>query len=435
MNVSVVDLSENQKKLQVEIPPEKVRQEIEGKYREMSRRIKIKGFRPGKVPRSIIKSYYGKTIEQEVSSQFIQETFPEALKETDLKPLVEADVSETHFNDSGSFSYTAIVDVCPPFELEGYRGLEIRKPSIDVADEQVDSELQRLREQHAELRTLETERPAREGDVAVIDFTPSVDGKVFEKGKSADYMAEIGKKAVHPDFDANLIGRHAGETVSFEVDYPENAPMREIAGKRVRFEVTVKEVKEKVLPELDDEFAQAVNSRFDALDALKQTIREELLKREEYQARSDVQQQILDQLLSKVKIELSAKVIDREVDRMVGNLLHQFESQGLKMDVSKFNTPEIRADYRPQAERNILRRLILEKIAEQENLKLTDEEIEQVYQEVARYARMDVATVKHEYADSAVVEQSKESKTQEKVFRFLESEAVSGHISQEEKSE
>ncbi|ABK15804.1 trigger factor [Syntrophobacter fumaroxidans] len=435
MNVSVVDLSENQKKLQVEIPPEKVRQEIEGKYREMSRRIKIKGFRPGKVPRSIIKSYYGKTIEQEVSSQFIQETFPEALKETDLKPLVEADVSETHFNDSGSFSYTAIVDVCPPFELEGYRGLEIRKPSIDVADEQVDSELQRLREQHAELRTLETERPAREGDVAVIDFTPSVDGKVFEKGKSADYMAEIGKKAVHPDFDANLIGRRAGETVSFEVDYPENAPMREIAGKRVLFEVTVKEVKEKVLPELDDDFAQAVNSRFDALDALKQTIREELLKREEYQARSDVQQQILDQLLSKVKIELSAKVIDREVDRMVGNLLHQFESQGLKMDVSKFNTPEIRADYRPQAERNILRRLILEKIADQENLKLTDEEIEQVYQEVARYARMDVATVKHEFADSAVVEQSKESKIQEKVFRFLESEAVSGHISQEEKSE
>lgn len=435
MNVSVVDLSENQKKLQVEIPPEKVRQEIEGKYREMSRRIKIKGFRPGKVPRSIIKSYYGKTIEQEVSSQFIQETFPEALKETDLKPLVEADVSETHFNDSGSFSYTAIVDVCPPFELEGYRGLEIRKPSVDVADEQVDSELQRLREQHAELRTLETERPAREGDVAVIDFTPSVDGKVFERGKSADYMAEIGKKAVHPDFDVNLIGRRAGETVSFEVDYPENAPMREIAGKRVLFEVTVKEVKEKVLPELDDEFAQAVNSRFDALDALKQTIREELLKREEYQARSDVQQQILDQLLSKVKIELSAKVIDREVDRMVGNLLHQFESQGLKMDVSKFNTPEIRADYRPQAERNILRRLILEKIAEQENLKLTDEEIEQVYQEVARYARMDVATVKHEYADSAVVEQSKESKIQEKVFRFLESEAVSGHISQEEESE
>lgn len=435
MNVSVVDLSENQKKLQVEIPPEKVRQEIEGKYREMSRRIKIKGFRPGKVPRSIIKSYYGKTIEQEVSSQFIQETFPEALKETDLKPLVEADVSETHFNDSGSFSYTAIVDVCPPFELEGYRGLEIRKPSVDVADEQVDSELQRLREQHAELRTLETERPAREGDVAVIDFTPSVDGKVFERGKSADYMAEIGKKAVHPDFDVNLIGRRAGETVSFEVDYPENAPMREIAGKRVLFEVTVKEVKEKVLPELDDEFAQAVNSRFDALDALKQTIREELLKREEYQARSDVQQQILDQLLSKVKIELSAKVIDREVDRMVGNLLHQFESQGLKMDVSKFNTPEIRADYRPQAERNILRRLILEKIAEQENLKLADEEIEQVYQEVARYARMDVATVKHEYADSAVVEQSKESKIQEKVFRFLESEAVSGHISQEEESE
>jgi trigger factor len=435
MNVSVVDLSENQKKLQVQIPAEKVQKEIEGKYREMSRQVKIKGFRPGKVPRNILKSYYGKTVEQEVSSQFIQETFPEALKETDLKPLVEADVSETHFDDNGAFTYTAIVDVCPPFELEGYRGLEITKPAIEIADEEVNGELQRLREQHAELRTLETERPAQEGDVLVVDFTTSVDGKVFEKGKSNDYMAELGKKTIHPDFDQNLVGHGSGETVSFEVDYPENAPTREIAGKRVLFQVTVKEVKEKILPDLDDEFAQTVNSRFDSLEGLKQTIREELQKREEQKIEADVQQQITEQLLSKVTLELSPKVIDREVDRMVGNLLHQFESQGLKIDTSKFNTPEIRADYRPQARNNILRRLILEKIAKLENLELTEEEIDQIYQEVARYARMDVATVKQEFADSAIVEQSKDSKIQEKVLRFLEAEAVSGQIPQEEKSE
>ncbi len=434
MNVSVVDLSENQKKLQVEIPAEKVHEEIEEKYREMARKVKIKGFRPGKVPRSILKSYYGKTIEQEVSSRFIQETFPQALREKALKPLVEADVSETHFEDNGAFLYTAIVDVCPPFELEGYKGIEVVKPVAEALEEQVDAELQHLREQHASLRTLEGDRPAQEGDVLVIDFTPVVNGTVFDKGVTKDYMAELGKKSIHPDFDANLIGHRPGEDVSFEVDYPEDAPNREIAGKKVQFQVKIRDIKEKILSELNDEFAQSVESRFDTLEALKQTIREQLQKRQQERATADVRQQIVDHLLGKVKLELTPKVIEREVDRLISALQHQFQSQGLKVDVTKFNTPEIRTDYRPQAEKNVLRQLVLEKIAALEKIDLTDEEEEQIYRDIARFARTDVARVREEYADSALVEQSRESKIQEKVLKFLEDEAHYKEASEQEES-
>jgi trigger factor len=293
MNVSVTDISPSQKKIRVEIPASKVQEEFDKKYRDLAKQVKIKGFRPGKVPRSIIKSYYGKAVEQEISSEFIQETFPDALKETDLKPLTQADVSDTNFEDNGSFSYTAMVDICPPFELPNYKGIEIYKPPIEIPEEQVDAELEKLRQSHAQLRAVEIERPIKEGDIAVVDFTPMVEGQVFEKGKTQDYMAEVGKGTLHPDFDKHILGHRPGDTFSFELDYAEDAPTREIAGKKVHFDLTVKELKEKEVPELNDDFAVSIGTgQFETLDALKEEIRKGLTNRAEEGASGRVREQI-----------------------------------------------------------------------------------------------------------------------------------------------
>ena len=424
MNVSVVDLSTNQKKLQVQVPALKVQQELDEKYRDLAKRIRIKGFRPGKVPRNIIKSYYGKTVENELSSQFIQETFPDALREANLKPLVEADVSEVRFEDNGSFTYEALVDVSPPFELDDYKGLALHRPPIEIDDTLVESELERLRQQHAQLRTLEIERPIAADDVVLVDLVPTVEGTVFEKGKASDYMVEIGKQTVHPEFDQHLIGRQSGESIAFDLDYPEDAPTREVAGKRVHFEVNIREIKEKLTPALDDGFAKEVGEQFETLEDLKQAVREQLRKRESDKAGTEIRQQIIEQLLAKVDIELSSRVIEREVDRLLGMLHYQFESQGLKLDRSKFNTPEIRAEYRPQAEKNVRWNLICEYLAKREELALSDQELDEVYANVARVARMDVATLKRDHADSAIVEQAKEGRLQDKVFEMVEDAAV-----------
>jgi trigger factor len=422
MKVSVVDVSANQKKLQVEIPAENVQKEIEKKYRTLTKQVRIKGFRPGKVPRPILKSYYGKAVEGEVSNELIHETFPNALTQSELKPLVEADVSDMRFEDSGAFTYEAILEVCPPFEVEKYKGIEVRKPAVQIANEQVDQELERTRQQHSKLEPLEEERPIREGDVAVVDFTPSVDGVVFEKGKTTDYMLEVGKKAMHPDFDEKLIGRKAGEAFSFDLDYPEDAGVAEIAGKTVHFDVTVKSVKEKVLPELDEEFAKKLGA-YETVEALREATRERLQKQEETRISGEVRQQIKEQILNEVKFDLSPKVIEREADALLAQFTHQFESQGLKIDTSAFNTPEIREEYRGQAEKSLRWRLILGEIAKKEDIDITDEEVEEIYKELARLLRKDVSTVKSMYADSAVFEQMKDSKIQEKVFKLLEQEA------------
>ncbi|MFZ0931700.1 MAG: trigger factor [Syntrophobacteraceae bacterium] len=425
MNVSLTDISPSQKKIRVEIPESSVTKELEKKYRDLAKKAKIKGFRPGKVPLSIIKSYYGKAVEHEVSTQFIQDTFGDALKESDLKPLTQADVSESHFEEGGAFSYTAVVDICPPFDLPDYKGLKIHKPAVEVTEEQILAELDKLVQNHSQLRALETERPIREGDVAIVDFTPSVEGRVFEKGKTKDFMAEVGKGALHPDFDKHLLGRKPGESFSFELYYPEDASTSELAGKSVHFDLTVKELKEKEVPELNDEFAQSLGSgQFETLDALRQEVQQKLLEREEQSASQSVRDQVLRKILSKVQFEISPRVVESEADRILQNLKHQFESQGLKFDADALHTDEYKTGSRLQAERDIRTRLVLDKIAEAEAISLDLEEEEQVFRDIAAAYRIDLAKVQSEYSESAIVEQEKERKLKDKVLKFIESEAV-----------
>jgi trigger factor len=425
MNVSLTDISPSQKKIRVEIPEPSVTKELNKKYRDLAKNARIKGFRPGKAPLGIIKSYYGKSVEHEVSSQFIQDTFGDALKEADLKPLTQADVSESRFEEGGAFSYTALVDICPPFELPDYKGLKIHKPAAEVTDEQIQAEMDRLVQSHAQLRAIETERPIAEGDVAIVDFTPFVDDNVFEKGKTHDFMAEMGKNSLHPDFDKHLLGRMPSESFSFELDYPEDAPTRDLAGRRVRFELTVKQVKEKEVPELNDEFAQSIGTgQFDTVDALKEEFRQKLLEREEAKAFQTVRDQILQVILGKVDFELSPRVVEREADRVLQNLKAQFEGQGLQFDMEVFSKDEYKTGARLQAAKDIRTRLVLEKIAEAEAISLDAEEEEQVFRDIAAAYRMDPVKVKTEYAESAIVEQERERKLQDKVLKFIESEAV-----------
>src|SRR5208337_4945792 len=425
MNVSLTEISPSQKKIRVEIPGSSVTKELEKKYRDLAKKAKIKGFRPGKVPLSIIKSYYGKAVEHEVSTQLIEDTFGDALKESDLKPLTRADVSESHFEEGGAFAYTAVVDICPPFELPDYKGLKIHKPAVEVTEEQIQAELDKLVQSHSQLRALESERPIREGDVAIVDFTPSVEGRVFEKGKTKDFLAEVGKGGLHPDFDKHLLGRKPGESFSFELYYPEDASSSELAGKSVRFELTIKELKEKEVPELNDEFAQSLGSgQFETLEALRQELRKKLLEREEQSGSQNVRDQILRKILSKVQFEISPRVIELEADRILHNLKHQFESQGLKFDADALNTSEYKTGSRLQAERDIRTRLVLDRIAEAEAISLDSEEEEQVFRDIAAAYRIDMAKVRSEYGESAIVEQEKERKFKDKVVKFIESEAV-----------
>jgi trigger factor len=424
MNVSLTDVSPSQKKIQVQIPGSKVTEELQKRYRELAKNTKIKGFRPGKVPLSIVKSYYGKAVEQEASTQFIQDTFEDALKETDLKPLTPADISESHFEEDGAFTYTALVDICPPFELSDYKGLKVFKPAVEITDDQVGEEMEKLVQSHAQLRTVESDRAIGRGDVTIVDFTLSSGGRALEKGKTQDIMVEVGKGNIHPDFDEHLLGRKPGESFSFELEYPEDAPTPELAGKTVRFDLTIKDLKEKEVPELNDDFAQSLASgQFDTIDALREEIRRKLQEREEQRASQGVREQVIGKLLGSVQFEVS-KAVEREAERMLDTLKRQFESQGLQFDAANLHSEHYRSVSRLQAEHDIRTSLVLEKIAQVEGIALDPDEEEQVFIDIAAAYRMDLKKFKSEFADSAVVENAKAKKLEEKVLKFIENEAV-----------
>jgi trigger factor len=422
MKVSVVDLSPSRKKLQIEVPAQQVQAELEKRYKELAKTARIKGFRPGKVPRNVLKNYYGKAIESDVSNHFVSETYSEALRESHLEPLAQAEVDEITFDDSGALAYSATVDVAPPFTVEGYQGLAAERRQVRIADQQVDKELETLRDRHSELRSVDVERPIQDGDFVVVSFTPWVDGSVFARGAAKDHLLEVGKKSVHPDFDRHLIGRRVQEQFSFEVVYGEDAPTEEIAGKTVRFDVTLHELKEKILPELNDEFAKEARG-LDTLEELRTSIRGQLDKTEQEKIEQEVRQQIADKLYTMVPLELPAKAVEVEVDQMLGQLQYQFQSQGLKIDASSFNTPEIRAEYRVQGEKNLRQRLILDKIAHQENLALEDSDLEEIYGQFARMARTDVERVKADQDNYPMLQQMKQSRLHDKVFKVLMEQA------------
>jgi trigger factor len=422
MKVSIVDLDPTRKKLHVEIPAQRVQAELDKKYSDLAKQVRIKGFRPGKVPRQILKSYYGKNIENEVSHQFVQDTYPEALKQAQLKPLAEAELEDVRFEDSGTLVYDATVEVRPPFSVADYRGMELQRRAVEINDEQLQQELELVRDRHAQLKTPESDRPIREKDFAVVDLTPFLEGKVFDKGKAVDYMLEVGKKSLHPDFDEHLLGHKAGEVLGFDLDYPDNSPTIEVAGKRVHMEVVIKEVKEKILPDLDDDFAKEVGD-FDNLEALRGDIRNRLEKRENSKLEMEMREVILGRLMEKAPLELPQKALEREVDQLLDQFRYQFQSQGLKVDPGAFNTPEIRGEYRAQAEKNLRSRLILEQIAEQEQMSLGEDELEELYREAGRLLRKDLQSVRTEYADSPLLDQLKQNRLHEKVWKLLIEEA------------
>jgi len=423
LNVSVEDLSPSQKRLHVEIPAKKVQQAIDRRYRELSEKVHIKGFRPGKVPRSILKSYYGKSIEHEVTSQFIEESFPQALRESDIKPLVEAEVDESRFDENGGLVYAAVVEVCPPFELADYKGLPVERGNAVVTDEMVQAELDALREQHAEVKTIELERGVRYGDIVVIQYRSWPEGSEAPDGQPVEQMLEVGRNKLHPDFDEHLVGHFSGDTLTFALEPPEVEGGAAEPPPRTLYEVTIREVKEKTVPEANDEFAKTMGN-FETLEDLRKEIAKHLKQRLEEQNRKEVRRRIADLLLERMVFEVPAKAVEKEVEQHLRSFQYQFQSQGLKVNPDMFDTPEIRAEYRPEAERSVRLGLILNRIAEVEGLTLTDAEIDELHQQVARMARMPLDEVKQKYADSPLVEQAKESRIKEKVFALIEEHLV-----------
>lgn len=402
MSLQVEKLEKNMAKLTIEASAEEFEAAIEKAYQKNKSKMNIQGFRKGKAPRKIIEKMYGAGVfYEEAANVIIPDAYAKAVDECDLEIVSQPSVDVVQVEAGKPFIFTAEVAVKPEVKLGDYKGIEVEKTDVEVSDDDVNAEIDRVREQNARTITVE-DRAVQDKDTAVIDFEGFVDGVAFEGGKGEDYPLTIGSHSFIDNFEEQLIGKNIGEEAEVNVTFPEDYHVEDLKGKPATFKVTVKEIKAKELPELDDDFAQDV-SECETVDAYKAQVKEELTKKKEDAAKAAKEDEAVAKVVENAEMEIPEPMIDTQVRQMVDDFARRMQSQGLSLDqYFQFTGMEPKAfleQMRPQALKRIQSRLVLEAIVEAEKIEATEAEIEDEMKKMADVYQMELDKVKELIGD------------------------------------
>lgn len=402
MSLQVEKLEKNMAKLTIEASAEEFEAAIEKAYQKNKSKMNIQGFRKGKAPRKIIEKMYGAGVfYEEAANVIIPDAYAKAVDECDLEIVSQPSVDVVQVEAGKPFIFTAEVAVKPEVKLGDYKGIEVEKTDVEVSDDDVNAEIDRVREQNARTITVE-DRAVQDKDTAVIDFEGFVDGVAFEGGKGEDYPLTIGSHSFIDNFEEQLIGKNIGEEAEVNVTFPEDYHVEDLKGKPATFKVTVKEIKAKELPELDDDFAQDV-SECETVDAYKAQVKEELTKKKEDVAKAAKEDEAVAKVVENAEMEIPEPMIDTQVRQMVDDFARRMQSQGLSLDqYFQFTGMEPKAfleQMRPQALKRIQSRLVLEAIVEAEKIEATEAEIEDEMKKMADAYQMELDKVKELIGD------------------------------------
>ncbi|MDH3393897.1 MAG: trigger factor, partial [Desulfobulbaceae bacterium] len=365
MQVTVEDVSSLTKRLQIVLPEESVNKKVEATYRKLASSVSLKGFRKGKIPRKVLEKSYGDSVKHEVGEDLVKESYFDALGQSKLDVVVHPEITSQEFAADGTFKYTAEVDVRPDFELGKIKGLEVEQPEITVTDQEVSDELDRLRTQMAPLQSVE-DRPVQNNDLAVIDFQGYHEGTIMDQVAGENYSVEVGSGHNGQEFEEKLLGLSKGEETSREIAFPDSFANPVMAGKTVEFKITVKEIKERVLPELDDEFAKDVDAKYETLDALKESIREQKLAAKQQDQAGSLNDKLMTKLLEGHDFEVPNRLVGQEVSHLIEEMETRLQNQGLTLESAGMNRDKLTEEYQGIAEKRVRGDFILKKIAQQE---------------------------------------------------------------------
>lgn len=397
MSLQVEKLEKNMAKLTIEASAEEFEAAIEKAYKKNKGRMNVQGFRKGKAPRKIIEKLYGANVfYEEAANIIIPDAYAKALEECDLEIVSRPSVDVTQMEAGKTFIFTAEVAVKPEVTLGNYKGIEIEKADIQVSEEDINAEIERVREQNA--RTINvTDRAVQDKDQTVIDFEGFVDGEAFQGGKGEDYPLTIGSHSFIDNFEEQLIGKNIGEEVEVNVTFPAEYHAEALAGKPALFKVKIKEIKAKELPELDDEFAQDV-SDCDTLDAYKESVKADLTKKKEDAARAAKEDEVVAKIVEDAKMEIPEPMIDTQVRQMIDDFANRIQSQGITLEqyfqFTGTDPKQFLEQMKPQALKRIQSRLVLEAIVAAEKLEATDADVEEELKKMAEAYNMELDKIK-----------------------------------------
>lgn len=423
MSVQVENLEKNMAKLTIEVTAEDLEKALNAAYQRQKKNISIPGFRKGKVPRAMVEKMYGPAVfyEDAVNSLIPQE-YAKAADESGLDIVSQPEIDVVQIEKGKPFIFTAEVAVKPEVTLGEYKGLEVPKADLEVTDEEIEAELKKEQEKNA--RTIHVEdRAAQEGDKVTIDFEGFVDGVAFEGGAGKDYPLTLGSKTFIPGFEEQLVGVALEQPVDVNVTFPEDYQAEELKGKEAVFKCVIHKIEAKELPELDDDFAKDV-SEFDTLEEYKKEIKDNIEKRKEDAAKTEKENAVVDKAIENAQMDIPEAMVKTQINQMIDDFARRIQSQGLTMEQYMQFTGSTREtmqeQMRPQAMKRIQSRLVLEKVAEVENIQISDEKLDEELTKMAEMYKMELDKFKELVDDYQKDQMKKDLAVQEAVTLMAE---------------
>ena len=429
MSLQVEKLEHNMAKLTIEVSAEDVEKALQAAYLKERSRISLPGFRKGKVPRQMIEKMYGPEVfYDEAANHMISEAYGKAYEECELEIVSQPKVEITQLEKGKPFIFTAEVAVKPEVTLGEYKGLKVDKVSTRVTQKEVDEEIDKERERNA--RTIEvTDRAVQDKDQVILDFEGFVDGAAFEGGKGEKYPLTIGSGAFIPGFEEQLIGAEIGKEVEINVTFPEEYQAKELAGKAAVFKCTVHEIKAKEIPELDDEFVSDVSEESETVDAYKAEVKAKIKERKEREGRQKKEDQAVEQAVANAQIDIPDPMIDLQTKQMADDFARRIMQQGMSLEqyfqFTGLSEEKMMEEFRPQAEKRIRTRLVLEAVVAAENIEVSDERLDEELKKMADSYQMEVEKLKEFMGDNEKKQMKEDIAVQEAVTLIADA-AVEG---------
>lgn len=419
MKTSLEEMTSVKKKVIIELGSKEVDAKLDRAYKDLSKRAKVPGFRPGKIPKSILESRFSTQVEEDVTRDLINETFPKALQETSTIPLGTPLLEKEELKRGHDFTYSAVIEVRPEFEVKDYKGVEVEKELFNVSDEEVEKRLQQIQKANGKLRSIEEDRGVQKGDLAVIDYEAFEQGEPIEEMSSKNFLLEVGSSDFHPAFEDSLIGVKKDEEKEIEITFEDDYHHSLFAGKTVTFKVKMGDIKTVEIPELNDDFAEKLGAGIKNLQGLRDKIREVLESEEKNRVERELKQRLIKKISAPVEFELPQILVDSEIQYAIQNLMQNLMNRGSSLEKAGLTEEKLREDFRPQAETRCKEMLVLGKVAENEKLDLEDEDIETGFRDIALSTGQSPETVKKYYEARGLVDSLTESLLEQKTLNYL----------------
>ena len=431
MKSSLENVSTLERKLNIEVPSSEVQEAFERALQGIQRNVAVKGFRKGKAPLSTIRSIYGERLKQDVIQDIVQTKYGQALKEHSLDPISFPTIEFDPLEDGKDFVFTAEFEVRPEVKINQVEGLYVKKEKLDIGDKVVNDTLEDIRKGRAETVPLFEERPAQMGDVAVVDFKGFMDGKELENGAAEGHALELGSNSFIPGFEEGIVGMRPGASSRIKIAFPAEYHVAELAGKPVEFDVTLKELKKKSLPELNDEFAKGLGP-YESLEALKKAIREDYEKREGKRVQDDLKNRIMKALVDRNPVQVPKSLLTEQKKALVEDFEKRMQQQGMPQDQFEEYKSKWDADFDQTASYMIQSSFLIDKLAADHNIRATPTDIELKLQEHAQQSGIEVSRLREFYKEDDRKARLAYQITEEKVLDFLISKARVEEVAKEE---